>query len=153
MHYYCALGGGHNGYRQYSDRETGGIRRMIFRPDGYTSLRAESTGEFTTLPHNLGNSMVINADIPFFSYIKIALTVPHTNEPAEGFSWEDCTLVPIDEYRYEVKWARPLSELTGPHRLRVKMYRADLYSYTLDCESEELTAEHFYKLDKPSKTK
>ena len=111
-----------------------GIYRFVFREDGYTSLHAKSHGCITTLPRPRAKGLKINADVRAAGYIKIAVTEAVSNLPYEGFGFDDCTLEKIDCNSYEVKWKKPLSELpeNSPYRLKIKMFRSDLYSYTLD---------------------
>ena len=114
--------------------EGSGLYRLVFREDGYTSLHAKSHGCITTLPRPRAKGLKINADIGTAGYIKIAATDPVSNIAHDGFDFDDCTLEAIDCNSYEVRWKKPLSEIPEDigYRFKIKMFRADLYSYTLD---------------------
>lgn len=68
-----------------------------------------------------------------------------TNQPHEGFGFDDCVLEPVDCNSYAVKWKKPMSEIPENigYRLKFKMYKADLYSYTLDEYDQEVEDTEF----------
>ena len=137
IHYYAPFQGGHNGSGFFSETKTPETYRLIWREDGYTSLHAESHGGFTSIPLNPGKGLVINAEYGPMGYIKIAITDDENNTPYEGFSFEDCKVEKIDDIHFSVKFAKEFSALPEKTcvRLKVEMFKADLYSFTfLDCE-------------------
>ena len=137
VHYFGSTTAGHNGSRAPLQKpNVQGIYRFVFREDGYTSLKAESHGGFTTLGIDLGKGLKINADIQFYGYIKIAVTDWKTNEPIEGYGFEECKLEKLDNNSYAVTWAKPVCELPKNRNVRLKfeMFKADLYSYTVETE-------------------
>jgi hypothetical protein len=141
VHYFgSGTNGHHGGNAPLEGKPSGlGIYRFVFREDGYTSLHASSHGEITTLPRVRSKGMKVNAEIHFGGSFKIAATHPVTNKPHEGFDFDDCVLERIDNNSYQVKWAKPMSEIPTDigYRLKFKMYKVDLYSYTLDDFNEE----------------
>ena len=133
VHFYASGKAGHHGSGLGGDSLTG-IYRMVFREDGYTSLHAESHGSITTLVREHSRSIKVNADIGIKGYVKIAVTDRVSNEPLEGFGFDDCTLEPIDNVSYRLKWKKELSEIPPEqeYRLKFDLFRADVYSYTLE---------------------
>lgn len=147
IHFFTPFAAGHNEGSWESVHPDGlkmaGTNRAIFREDGYTSLRSESHGGFTTIPFNVGKRIIFNCDIQVKGYIKVALTEDEKNIPYEGFGFEDCKLEKKDEVSYEVVFSKPLTELpkNTKVRLKVEMFKADLYSFTFkdveEFENEE----------------
>lgn len=147
IHFFGSGTNGHHGSRApLNGKPNGlGIYRFVYREDGYTSLHAESHGCITTLPRIRAKGLKINADIQYYGSIKIAATHPVTNQPHEGFGFDDCVLEPLDCNSYAVKWKKPMSEIPTDigYRLKFKMYKADLYSYTLDEYDQEVEDTEF----------
>lgn len=143
VHTFSSAVTGHNAYtcdpRYHTEKGCHSTYKMSFREDGYTSLHSESHGGFTTIPFNMGDGIIINAEIGIKGYIKIALTKLVENEPYDGFSFDDCKLEKIDDIHYRVTFAKDIKDLpeSSRVRLRFKMFRADLYSYTLENVKEE----------------
>ena len=140
IHYFTDFGNeGHNG-GGFGDNA--GVRRIIFREDGYTSLYAEWHGQVTTIPLNVGKGLILNAGFSHlrdYSYIRVGIA-DDEGTMYEGFTFDDCKVEQIDDIHYKVSWAKPMSELPQHqnHRFKFDMYRAHLYSYTcLDCEEYE----------------
>lgn len=145
IHFCCPTPTGHNeGAVLKGEKKYRGIMRFIYREDGYTSLHAESHGGITTIPLQFGKELKINADIQTYGKIKIAVTDSKTNLPLEGFGFDDCKLEKIDNVSYAVTWAKTLAELdlSKRYRLKMQLFKCDVYSYTfLDCPEEETAAE------------
>ena len=143
VHYFASGRNGHHGHNAPLNGKSNelGIYRFIYREDGYTSLHAESHGCITTLPRVRAKGLKVNADVQFYGSLKIAATHPVTNQPYEGFDFDDCVLEKIDNNSYQVTWKKPMSELPADigYRLKFLMYKVDLYSYTLDDYDEETT--------------
>ena len=142
IHYFTRFWGGHNG-GPFADKapegvKTSGTMRAIWREDGYTSLKAESHGGFTTIPFNVGKRIIFNYETGVKGFIKVALTEDEKNVPYEGFSWDDSEFIKIDDIHYELKFKKPLTDLPKQTkvRLNVKMFSADIYSFTF-CDVEE----------------
>ena len=116
---------------------------MVFREDGYTSLYSESHGCITTLPRIRAKGLKVNANIEFGGNLKIAATHPVSNQPLEGYGFDDCVLEKIDENSYQVTWKKPMEEIPTNigYRLKFKMYKVDLYSYTLEEYEQEVKPE------------
>ncbi|MBR3895047.1 MAG: hypothetical protein IKJ35_07865 [Clostridia bacterium] len=139
IHYYSPMPGGHNAEGMVSEEMRNarypGICRFIYREDGYTSLHAESHGAITTVLLQFGKRLRINADIQKLGRIELAVA-DEEGTVLDGFDFADCVLEKADGISYEVKWAKALEELDldVKYRLRIKLFKSDLYSYTfLDC--------------------
>lgn len=141
IHYYCPMPGGHNAegmvgeIMQKEKARYPGICRFIYREDGYTSLHAESHGGIITVLLQFGKRLMINADIQSYGRIEIAVT-DEAGKVLEGFDFADCRLEKVNHISYEVKWAKALDclDLNTKYRLKMKLFKCDLYSYTfLDC--------------------
>lgn len=137
VHYYSPMPDGHNEVAVMGTKKPyAGICRFIYREDGYTSLHSESHGGIITVLLQFGKRLMLNADIQVRGKIEIAVT----DEPGnilEGFGFEDCTLEKVNHISYEVKWAKSLEELDlagMQYRLKMRLHKCDIYSYTfLDC--------------------
>ncbi len=131
-HYCCLMPTGHNEGAVLKDTQVyQGFRRFYYREDGYMSLNAESHGGITTIPIQFGTGLIINAEIQTYGYIEMAVT-DGENTPLEGFGFNDCKLTKIDKLHYAVEWSKPLDSLNlkSRYRLKMKLFKCDLYSYT-----------------------
>ena len=132
--------------------ESGAARRKShlyfasWRQDGFTSLEAESYGEFTTVPFTFeGSHLQVNAWTRFGGGITVEVADPSGEAmgrfadgkeavdaaTVEGMSFEDSDPITGDHLSHTVTWrgGSDLSAWTGrPIRLRFRMRRARLHS-------------------------
>ena len=117
-----------------------------WREDGFTSLDAESYGEFTTIPFIFdGSHLKINAGTRFGGDISVEVADPYGEEMGrfvdgkvavneltlEAKTFADCDPITGDNLERMVTWRGDsgLSSWQGkPIRLRLHMRRARLYS-------------------------
>jgi hypothetical protein len=114
----------------------GGYWKATLREDGFTSLRAETKGEFHTVPFRLTDTLQVNAAIPNHGYVKVGLFDPETLEPVPGFTTEDCDPLQRNAVWQTVSWRgnsdlSPFAEGKKKYQIRFEMFKSDLYAIKL----------------------
>ncbi len=135
-----------NHYGHEGDKPESNVYYATWRTDGFTSLEAESYGEFATVPFTFeGSSLRINAWTRFGGDVSVEVADPSDEAmgrfaegkvavdaaTVEGRSFADCDQITGDQLSYVVTWGgeSDLSAWSGkPIRLRFRLHRARLYS-------------------------
>jgi hypothetical protein len=110
------------------------ISRVVFRRDGFVSVRAPFTGgEFTTpLLRFAGDQLLLNVDTSAAGELRVEILDEH-NQPIPKFSLADADLIhTANEINRVVKWRgeSSLEFLAGkPVRVRFVMRDVDLYAF------------------------
>jgi hypothetical protein len=133
-------------YQSKDPKPASDVYFATWREDGFTSLDAESYGEFTTIPFTFdGSHLKINAWTRFGGDISVEVADPYGEEMGrfvdgkvavnastlEGKTFADCDPITGDNLERIVTWRgdSDLSSWQGkPIRLRFRMRRARLYS-------------------------
>ena len=129
---------GHNDDRvDYPHLPYGGYWKATLREDGFTSLSADTRGEFHTLPLTFEeNFLQVNAAVPNRGYVKVGIYDTKTLQQVEGFTAEDCDPLERGKVWQTVSWRgnsdlTPLLQDKKRYRLRFEMFKSDLYAFKI----------------------
>ncbi|MBQ4322935.1 MAG: hypothetical protein IJC19_03245 [Clostridia bacterium] len=126
---------GHNDDRiDYPWLPYGGYWKATLREDGFTSIHAETRGEFHTVPVKLTDTLQVNAAMLNRGFVKVGLFDPETQEPVPGFTTEDCDPLERNKIWQTVSWkgSSDLSQFAEgkkKYQIRFEMFKSDLYAF------------------------
>lgn len=110
----------------------GFLCRAIWRPDGFTSLEAETEGGCTTVPLTFaGSRLTVNVWTRFGGEVRVELAEAN-GQTVPGRSFTECDPISGDQPQHVVTWGgqSDVSAWQGrPMRLRFRLRRARLHAF------------------------